>query len=152
MTAQTQIVNKYGIPSKEYRTKYCEIWDISNDFPWCLDITVGTTNSPFKRLFVNKEFKAKLFTAFTNIEKAGLQKEIKTYDGCYVERRVRGRQTISLHSWAMAIDLNASLEQLGKTNTQWSGQFVAIMKATGLFWGGDWKGRKDNMHFSLYNG
>ena len=152
MTAQTQITNKYGIPSKEYREKYCEIWDIAKDFSWCLDIKVGTTEAPFKRLFINKDFKSKIFVAFTNLEKAGLHKEIKTYDGCYVERKVRGRESMSIHSWAMAIDFNASLEGLGHTHTNWSGQFVAIMKAAGMFWGGDWRGRKDPMHFSLYNG
>ena len=151
MSAQTLIINKYGLPSKDYREKYCIMWEIAKDFPWCLDIKIANTEAPFKRIFINKEFKAKLSSAFFHLEKVGLHTEIKTYDGCYVDRQVRGRNSKSLHSWAMAIDFNASLEKLGQEKTNWSAQFIAIMKAAGLYWGGDWK-RADNMHFALYNG
>lgn len=150
MTAQSQIISKYGLPCSEYNDKYCEMWNLSSDFPWTLGITVN--GRPWKRVFINKEFKSKLFNAFTNLEKAGLHTEIKTFDGCYVVRMARGRNVPSLHSWAMAIDLNADTEKLGQVTTNWSGQFIAIMKAAGIYWGGDWVRRKDPMHFALYNG
>lgn len=136
------IIKKYGLPGAEYQARYCVLWKIADDFPWF----------PAKKIFINKEFKDKLFSAFTNLKKAGIEKEIKTFDGCYNDRSVRGRKSTSLHAWAMAIDLNASLNKLGQKNTGWSGQFVAIMKAAGIYWGGDWLGRKDPMHFALFNG
>lgn len=136
------IINKYGEPGAAYQAKFCEVWNIANDFAWF----------PAKKIFINSDFKKKLVPAFANLEKTGCNKEIKTFDGCYNDRSVRGRNSTSLHAWAMAIDLNASLEKLGQTNTGWSGQFVAIIKAAGIYWGGDWIIRKDPMHFALFNG
>ena len=152
MTAQTQLILKYGLPDKDYQAKHCEMWKISEDFPWTLNITIGNSQNQWKRVFINKDFKEKVIRAFGNLERAGLHTEIKTFDGCYVDRKVRGRNTKSLHAWAVAFDLNAGTEGLGKLTTNWSPRFIAVMKASGLYWGGDWKGRKDNMHFALYNG
>lgn len=152
MTAQTQVILKYGLPNKEYQDKWCEMWNISEDFPWTLNVMIGQSQNVWKRVFINKDFKAKVKIAFANLEKAQLHTEIKTFDGCYVDRKIRGGNTRSLHSWAIAFDLNASVEALGQVKTNWSPRFVAIMKAAGIYWGGDWNGRKDPMHFALYNG
>ena len=149
MTAQSQIISKYGLPSPEYNSKYCEMWSVSVDFPWASNILVN--GRPWKRVYINSDFKKKLSIAFTNLERVGLHTEIKTFDGCYVVRSVRGKKSQSLHSWAMAVDFNASIERLGQETTNWSGRFIAIMKAAGIYWGGDWR-RKDPMHFAHYNG
>lgn len=142
MTTNQRIVEKYGTPNKDYLNKYCVNWAVKKDFPWF----------PANEIYINKDFKLKLAAAFAQLQKAGIEGEIKTFDGCYNNRSVRGNVATSLHAWGIAIDLNASVEKLGQTHTNFSGQFIAIMKAAGLFWGGDWKGRKDNMHFALYNG
>ena len=152
MSASRNIMQKYGPPDDHYFAKYGMTWNVVEDFKWSENILIMDTVKPLKRILINKEFQSKLKTAFTNLERAGLHTEIKTYDGCYNNRSVRGSESKSLHAWAMAIDLNASLEKLGQSGTHWSAQFVAIMKAAGLFWGGDWRGRKDNMHFALFNG
>lgn len=148
----TTILPHYGLPDESYQEKYCEIWKPQQDFPWMIHVTNAATNEPVERVLINTEFKNKLIKAFGNLYKAGVHTEIKTWDGCYNQRDVRGMNTTSLHAWAMAVDLNASIEKLAQQNTHWSGQFIAIMKAAGLFWGGDWTGRKDSMHFALYNG
>ena len=157
MGVQNQIISKYGLPSADYRSKYCEIWDIYSDFPWTYDIKVGTTQVPWKKVFINKEFKKKLFLAFKRIEQAGLQKELKTYNGCYVERTVRGGTSISLHSWAMAIDFNSETEQLNQKKqgvffTNLSPELIKCFTDEGIYWGGHWKRRFDPMHFAFYNG
>lgn len=141
MTAQEEIIAKYGHPDKAYFDKYCMMWQVQNDFNWF----------PAKRIYINTDFKLKLWSAFSELEQAGLQHEIETFDGCYVERKVRGSNKISLHSWAMATDWNAAKEKLGQVETHWSPQFIAIMTKY-VFWGGNYQKRKDNMHFSLYNG
>ena len=141
MSAQSEIIAKYGMPGKDYQAKYCTTWDVKQDFPWF----------PAKRIFINTDFKNRLYAAFKELEQKGLQREIKTFDGCYVDRPVRGSSSISLHSWAMAMDINASFEQLGQTFTHFSKPFIDIMTKY-VFWGGNYHGRKDPMHFSLYNG
>lgn len=142
MTAQEEILAKYGQPGSAYQSKFCELWNIQTDLPWF----------PAKRIFINKDFKVKLMTALVAIEFAGLQNEIQTFDGCYVERKVRGSNKISLHSWALSIDLNAHKEKLGQTFTHWSDKFLQIMRDSGIYPGWDFKGRKDPMHFGAFNG
>lgn len=142
MTAQEQIIAKYGQPDKHYFAKYCSIWKVGIQYPWF----------PSKRLYINKDFEQCLNTALSKLEQAGIQDEIETCDGCYSERKVRGSNKISLHSWAVAVDLNAHKEKLGQEHTNWSDQFLDIMRESGLFWGGDFKGRKDPMHFGLFPG
>jgi hypothetical protein len=142
LSAYTTIKEKYGLPDAAYQSKYCMLWNVQQDFPWF----------PAKKIFINKEFQLKLTKAFYNLEKTGIHIEIKSFDGCYNERAVRGASVLSLHAYAMAMDLNAESEKLGQEQTNFSGQFIAIMKAAGLFWGGDYLRRKDPMHFGLYNG
>lgn len=153
---QTTIIEKYGYPGADYKDKWCEVWIIVDDFPWVQNIKVGTTQIPWKRVYINKDFKTKLSQVFKNIESKGLQSELRTYDGCYVERKVRGRNAISLHSWAMAIDFNAQTEKLyqkkdGKNFSNFSKEFIKCFTDVGVFWGGNWN-RFDPMHFALYNG
>ncbi len=152
MSAQTAILKKFGAPDADYQAKFCEVWDAQKDFAWLKDVINTATGKPVTRILINKEFKFKLFRAFQNLYKAGCHTEIKTFDGCYNNRSVRGKDSTSLHAWAMAIDLNAASEKLAQEKTNWSAQFLAIMRAAGIFCGADWKGRKDSMHFALYNG
>ena len=70
---------------------------------------------------------------------------------CYREvRQVPGK--LSNHASGSAVDLNASKHPLGKAGT-FSAEKVPMIKALakkyGLAWGGDYKNRKDEMHFEL---
>ena len=152
MSAQQIILQRFGTPDEAYQSKYCELWEIQKDFPWAANIINSATGKPLQKVFINSLFKAKLHTAFADLEKAGVHTEIITWDGCYNQRSVRGMHTTSLHAWGMAVDLNAAKEKLAQQHTHWSTCFIAIMKAAGLFWGGDFKSRLDSMHFALYNG
>jgi hypothetical protein len=159
MSAQQLLIAKYGPPSADYIRAYCTVWDVKADFPWF----------PVSHFLVNNDFKKVLHDAFTALQAKGLHTEIKTFDGCYNDRSVRGSGATSLHAWAAACDFNAAdngmqsilaskltpLIRLGK----WSQQFIDTMKGAGLFYGGDFKTvhtdgtvRIDPMHFGLYNG
>ena len=68
-------------------------------------------------------------------------------------RMVRGTtDKLSNHSSGTAIDLNASRHPLGQLGTFEAGK-VPMLRALahkwGLTWGGDYKGRKDEMHFEI---
>lgn len=142
MIAQDILLEKYGRPDETYQRKYCVIWQIDHDFPWF----------PAKRMMVNADFKAKLFVALKAIEAAGLQEEIDTFDGCYSYRKSRTTKNLSIHSWAGAWDLNAHKEPLGQKETNWSAAFIKCMTDAGIYWGGQFKGKRDNMHFALVDG
>lgn len=76
-------------------------------------------------------------------------------DWAYAYRAVRGYETtLSNHSSGTAIDLNATEHPLGREGTFSPKEMDAIRKRLRLYggcvrWGGDFNGRKDEMHFEL---
>ena len=77
-----------------------------------------------------------------------------TYDDWgYAYRMVRGNPTkLSCHSSGTAIDLNATQHPLGNAGTfppEKAPMIQALAKKYGLTWGGDYKNRKDEMHFEI---
>lgn len=145
-TAQKMLMDTYGPPNTDYFKKYCELWEIKKDFAWF----------PTSHFLVNEDFKKLLKAAFKALEAQKLHKEIKTYDGCYNDRAVRGSKSTSLHAWAAAIDLNATLNPMQlppkNRNGKWSDAFIKVMIANGIFFGGAFKRRADPMHWALLDG
>ena len=74
-------------------------------------------------------------------------------DWGYCYREIRGSQTtLSNHSSGTAIDLNATKHPLGAAGTFTPLQVTliqALCKKYGIRWGGDYKSRKDEMHFEV---
>jgi hypothetical protein len=72
----------------------------------------------------------------------------------WAPRAVRGGTAPSFHSAAIAEDLNAPLHPLGTSPARsFSSREIALCRAIarkyGLRWGGDYRGRKDPMHFEV---
>ncbi len=104
------------------------------------------TGFPATAIYVNRCMIRALDLAFRNVVDRGLVSELKTYDGCFNVRDVRGKPGVfSWHSYALAIDLNAKENGLGQTPT-FSPEFVACFTDEGFEWGGDFA-RLDGMHF-----
>jgi len=74
-------------------------------------------------------------------------------DWGYAYRDVRGVPgKLSNHASGTAIDLNATKHPLGTVGTFEPGKVPmlrALTKKYGLTWGGDYKGRKDEMHYEI---
>ena len=74
-------------------------------------------------------------------------------DWGYAFRMTRGSdKVLSNHSSGTAIDLNALKHPLGKSNTftkQQSNTIQLLIVKYGLSWGGNYKRRKDEMHFEI---
>lgn len=74
-------------------------------------------------------------------------------DWGYAFRMVRGStDRLSCHSSGTAIDLNSTKHPLGKVGTfpaEKVPMIRALAKKYGLKWGGDYKGRADEMHFEV---
>ena len=74
-------------------------------------------------------------------------------DWGYCYREIRGSATaLSNHSSGTAIDLNSTKHPLGKAGTfplEKVAMIQALAKKYSLTWGGDYRGRKDEMHFEI---
>lgn len=87
--------------------------------------------------------------AFIEIKNAGLEKEATNFGGIYARRSIRGRSAhASAHSWGIAIDLEPRKFPLGSSERM-PDAVVEIFRRAGFFYGGDFKSRKDPMHFQL---
>lgn len=71
------------------------------------------------------------------------------FGGCFNPRRIVGSDRWSNHSWACAIDLSPSTNgfTFKEGTTTLSHIVLDAFKRQGFRWGGDYKGRKDPMHF-----
>jgi len=128
-------LKKYGDPTLE---KNMILWDIPSE------LEIGVIP---KKLYCNKDIIVPLTNAFKNLIERGFVNELKTFDGCFNIRKQRGTVSPSLHSWGVAIDVNAAWNGLGKEPTLSAG-FVKCFTDAGFDWGGTWT-RKDGMHFQL---
>ena len=74
-------------------------------------------------------------------------------DWGYAFRMIRGStDRLSNHASGTAIDLNATKHALGKVGTfpaEKVPMIRALAKKYGMKWGGDYKGRADEMHFEI---
>lgn len=75
----------------------------------------------------------------------------------YAERPIRGGTSLSNHASGTAIDLNAPRHPLGKSGTFSKSQVTKIKKILAdcggvVRWGGNYSGRKDEMHFEINAG
>lgn len=135
MVTSLQAYKKYGDPTLE---KSLVLWDVPQE------LEIGVIP---KKLYCNKDIIAPLSQAFSNLISRNLVGELKTFDGCFNIRKKRGLSSMSLHSWGIAIDVNAAWNQLNQTPTL-SPEFIKCFTDAGFEWGGTWK-RKDGMHFQL---
>jgi hypothetical protein len=135
MITSKQALERYGDPKLE---KSMVLFDV----PTHLEIGVIP-----KKVYCNKDLVKPLTQAFTNLIERKLVGELKTWDGCFNIRNTRGASNPSLHSWGLAIDVNAAWNGLS-TKGNLTPQFVACFIDAGFDWGGNFS-RLDPMHFQL---
>lgn len=136
MITSKECLAKYGDPEKE---SHMMLWLV----PEPLQIGVIP-----KRIYCNPDLAKPLGKALKNIIDRDLIMELKTWDGCFNIRKKRGALSQSIHSWGLAIDINAAWNGFGKTPSM-SKELVACFKDAGFDWGGDWS-KPDGMHFQLH--
>jgi len=135
MITSRQCFAKYGDPVTE---KHMVVWDVPTE------LELGAIP---KKVYCHKAMVHPLTKAFKNIIDRGLVEQLKTWDGCFNIRKKRGAVTMSLHSWGLAVDINAAWNGFKKPPTM-SQELVACFKDAGFDWGGDWTS-PDGMHFQL---
>lgn len=135
MVTSKDCFSKYGDPSANER-RFMVVWDV----PTALE-----HGAIPKRIYCNKDIIPLLEKAFKNVNDRGIAAQIKTWDGCFNIRKKRGAASMSLHSWGLAIDINAAWNGFGRKPTM-SPELVKCFTDAGFTWGGTWK-RPDGMHF-----
>jgi hypothetical protein len=153
MVTSQQAMRKYGDPNLlQTQTQHFVTWTVPQDIRSALThvrfSAVGTIGFP-KRIFVNKDFLPILESSLRNVIQRGFANEMKSWDGCFIIRQKRGLKSMSLHSWALAVDINAFENQLGQ-KPKLSAGFAKCFTDAGCDWGGNWGGtRVDGMHFQI---
>lgn len=106
-----------------------------------------------KSITVNKMIATALLLVFNEIlDKCGHdQKAVdalgaSSYGGCYNNRSIRGSTNISNHAFGAAIDIDPEHFPLGSKKYQ-PAIIVDAFKGQGFLYGGDYKGRRDPMHW-----
>jgi hypothetical protein len=122
---------------------------IQPDARWVSDNIVTATVPILGRVTCHRLMIPQLRGALADVQAAGLASSLHTYDGCYVPRFIERNPShaISLHTWGIAIDLDASTNYRGIRGTM-DQRVVDIFKRWGFRWGGDWS-YTDPMHFEL---
>lgn len=138
MVTSAQCLAKYGPPSD--RNSNMVVWDVP------VNLEIGMIP---KKIYCNKDMVVHLSHAFNNLIQRGCVSELKTWDGCFNIRKKRGGSTMSLHSWGIAVDVNAYANCFG-CKPKLSSNFVKCFTDAGFNWGGNWK-KPDGMHFELAN-
>lgn len=139
MVTSVDCIKKYGTPSA--KSKWLQILHVPNYLQY--------STLP-NRIFCNYDFHAPYLNALELLHERDCISEIKTFDGVFNIRRMRNASAYSLHSWAIAIDLNAFQNQM-YTKGKWSKEFIKCFTDAGFDYGGHWKKRTDPMHFQLSN-
>ena len=98
---------------------------------------------------VNSLYQANFQGLIDDLEATGY--EIRDMGG-YNKRNVAGTSNPSFHSYGAAIDINANENPLGPTLiTDMPSNVSEIASKNCLGWGGNWRSKKDAMHFSASN-
>jgi hypothetical protein len=140
-----EIIHTYGsLDDPKFEANHI----VSFDLPY----TLRYEGKEVKRSRCHKLAVDNFIKAFTNVQTAGLADQFVEYNGIYAARPIRGQKShASLHSWGVAIDMGASTHPLG-VFAPWPQGILDAFASAGFFWGGNFKARKDCMHFQLATG
>mgnify|MGYP006264998511 CR=1 FL=1 len=146
-----RLIARYGNPAsdpKEFQSKHMMLWTV----PMWIDTHIPALPN---KIYINRDAIEPLETVLNRLISLGAFKEINTWDGCFNIRFVRGSKTkMSIHSWGLAIDINAANNPLNMTKQQAAGYgltpfttlFDEIWADAGWTCGSQFS-RPDGMHF-----
>lgn len=107
------------------------------------------TGTLLTRICVHRLLAPSLTRVLDQLSRRNAWRYVSDCAGAYAFRLKRGGTSLSLHSWAAAIDFNADSYPLGKQPSpkdEFVRFVVPVFEAEGWTWGGRWN-RPDAMHF-----
>ena len=154
---QKDLTDMFGTPDYQpfARKNLIEI-DLS-EFEDCLAHVQTFDGKPFTSIYGHSLLAGPLKMALRLVCKRGLAGELKTYDGCFNIRAMKSSNSLSVHSWGLALDFNQATNPFQTENsrtwpdlvTDFSDDFISCFAEAGFEWGGLWTSVHDAMHFQL---
>jgi hypothetical protein len=131
-------------------------WKKANLIPVVPPFRMTFEGKPIKSITFHKKCAAALAAALdaiwvacgkdqAKIEELGLQE----FGGSFNYRKIRGRANLFNHSFGIAVDIAPTGNELGRKKGTMPAFAVTAFKDQGARWGGDYKKRKDWMHFEF---
>src|SRR5271157_5999364 len=148
---QSQVPDIFGDPrAPDFEATYLRTMDFTDLLPSFSQVRDFEGNPWSGKIYGNGYMHAPLRAALEAIIARGLAGEIHTYDGCWNIRQAKGGSIMSMHSWGLALDLDALLNPFGG-DPVWSPEFVKCFAQNGFEWGGLWvpDSIRDGMHFQI---
>jgi hypothetical protein len=110
------------------------------------ELVLGWAPQVILQIRVHRKIRYLFEEVFHRIHREGNWKLIKSFDGCYNWRAVRGNPAAaSLHCWGIAIDLNASTNLMGTVGDM-PQEIIVPFEEAGFVHGRNFT-RLDPMHF-----
>ena len=140
--AQLLLYTRYDDPRiAGWEQKWITEWNVQLVHPWF----------PERTIKIHKHFWPLFNDALTELELLGLDSEIKSCDSTFSSVHYADSPVLSVHSWGVAIDMNAADNPVGSAG-KWSEDFIAVMMRHGIYCGQNWTGNKEPMHFAMVDG
>jgi hypothetical protein len=145
---QRDLEDLFGSPrAGDFAEYYLRTMDFSDLAP-AFDRVRDWEGNPWSyHIYGNGYMEAPLRRAFQNLIDRGCSDELKTYDGCFNIRLMKGGSSYSVHSWGLAVDFNAAENPFGG-RVSFSPEFIKCFADAGFESGSLWR-TKDGMHFQL---
>jgi D-alanyl-D-alanine carboxypeptidase len=147
----SELIAHFGDPSvsKAAQSAFESKWMLLVEVPF--DIRMAIPFLP-KNIYCNCLIAFPLIQTLRDLIVAGVHTEIKTYDGCFNVRMIRGTEkttkVLSRHAVGLAVDFNADEMPL-RAPSKWSEKFLEVWRKNGWTCGADWTQRIDAMHFEM---
>jgi hypothetical protein len=148
---QSQLADIFGEPNVD---DFARDWLKTLDFTEFAEVfghVVDYEGNPWHcKIYGHLALEGPLRRAFRLLVDRGLAGEMRTFDGCFCIRKMKGGSGYSVHSWGLAVDFNAGSNGFGQKPTL-SAEFVKCFAESGFEWGGLWTPDRyrDGMHFQL---
>lgn len=151
----------YGDPRSKNIALPSVKWESANLIRIVPAYTMTYAGTPIKSMRIHKEC-ADVFSNLFELLKDAANNDQKTLDhwgvsifgGSYNYRLMRGLNTLSIHSWGAAIDLDPARNGLGDSTPRFAEfpEVIDVFYKSGLCWGGDWNMNRNLKDQSRFDG
>jgi len=148
---QRDVDTFYGNPRGSDHSQVNEHWYAANIVYVVPPFEITYEGRPVKRIPMHRKCAASFARVLDQYKLVyGCMKPVLPYGGSFNYRLIRGGNTLSMHAYGCAIDVDVERNPMGHLSQYGfhaKSPLVLAFKAEGWTWGGDFVSRPDPMHF-----